>query len=202
MRSARTAERRSPPDDASGQDQRRTRQRRSSSGASGESQFAELAMSQSYTAPPSGFNQQTSQPQNPDGGGWIALSTPATFVPSEPFHNQLPPRNISVRGTGQTTTAYMTRRVVGAAEPTVPRPRSQRYDPQGTVIANGSSIPPPSMPNPLQSSANQRRDGTSTSSLAPASTPSPTRPNTGAETNQPATEGELSSLRPSRNRPW
>lgn len=206
MRSIRTAERRSPPDDSSGQDQRRTRQRRNSSGVAGESQFAELAMLQSLTAPSAGVTHQTSRPMDPDESAWIALSTPATFVPSEPFYNQLPPRNNLVGSTELNATAYMARRVARVAQPTLPRARSQIYESQGPVIANGSSIPPPSMPNPLQRPANQRRGSMNMANLAAASAPasasSPTRSNTGTTTSQPPTEGELSPLRPSRNRPW
>ncbi|KHN95262.1 RING-finger domain containing protein [Metarhizium album ARSEF 1941] len=200
MRSHRPADRRSPPDDASGHDHRRTRQRLSSSVVMSESHVEELSTSQPHMPLDGLPSEPSSQP--PGGHGslnenmWVSISTPGAYVPSEPFHGQPPPRAGWTEGLEHTSGASVRRGT--ASEPPTSRPtRPQIVDPPGTVIANGSSIPPPTILNPLQRSINQQRTGTSLSgsAAAPQSSSAPTA-------NSSSAEAELSPLRPSRNRPW
>ncbi|KIE03059.1 RING-finger domain containing protein, partial [Metarhizium majus ARSEF 297] len=205
MRPQRTAERRSPPDDASGHDHRRTRQRRSSSGVTGESHMEDLRMSQPYISsddlPSEPSLQLPGGHSNSGENNWVAISTPGTFVPSGPFQGQLPSRTSWAEH--QHTSAASARRGTAAETPAARPTRPRMIDPQGTVIANGSSIPPPTILNPLQRPLNQRRAGTGLPGGAAASTtPIATQSSTAPVANTLSAEAELSPLRPSRNRPW
>lgn len=205
IRPQRTAERRSPPDDASGHDHRRTRQRRSSSGVTGESHMEDLRMSQPYISPddlPSEPSLQLPGSHSNSGeNNWVAISTPGTFVPSGSFQGQLPSRTSWAEH--QHTSAASARRGTAAETPAARPTRPRMIDPPGTVIANGSSIPPPTILNPLQRPINQRRAGTGLPGDAAASTtPIATQSSTAPVANTLSAEAELSPLRPSRNRPW
>ncbi|KAG8421421.1 hypothetical protein J3458_003305 [Metarhizium acridum] len=205
MRPQRTAERRSPPDDASGHDHRRTRQRRNSSGVTGESHIEDLRMSQPYMSPDDLPSEPSLQPSgshsNSGDNTWVAISTPGTFVPSESFHSQLPPRTSWAEH--QHTSAASVRRGAAAETPASRPTRPRIIDPSETVIANGSSIPPPTILNPLQRPINQRRAGIGLPGGAAASTtPIATQSSTAPVANTLSAEAELSPLRPSRNRPW
>ncbi|KAH0595802.1 hypothetical protein MHUMG1_06350 [Metarhizium humberi] len=205
IRPQRTAERRSPPDDASGHDHRRTRQRRSSSGVTGESHMEDLRMSQPYISPDDLPSEPSLQlpgsHSNSAENNWVAISTPGTFVPSGSFQGQLPSRTSWAEH--QHTSAASARRGTAAETPAARPMRPRMIDPPGTVIANGSSIPPPTILNPLQRPINQRRAGTGLPGDAAASTtPIATQSSTAPVANTLSAEAELSPLRPSRNRPW
>jgi hypothetical protein len=198
----RSAERRSPPADASGQDQRRTRQRRSNSAVTNGGHVADARIMQGHATPvgpvPVPSSQFTGNQGDSGEAGWpTVLPIPNSFVSSEPFHTQLP-----ARATWEAPRYSSSQRgELGTAPDVTSSARSRGVNAQDPVIANGSSIPPPTMANVLRTSWNQRQAGMSRAAQAPAST-SPTQLSAVSVANSSSAEADLSPLRPSRNRPW
>ncbi|KAK2590084.1 hypothetical protein QQS21_012237 [Conoideocrella luteorostrata] len=190
--SARTADRRSPPDDATGQDQRRTRQRRS--GPASEFRFAELRAAQVRPAPESSSYpgpQDLPPDLMPRNMPW---NRHATAI-QERAQPRLAANDASAHFMG------LNEQRPAAEHANLARTRYPAPDPTAPVIVHGSTVREPRAPNPLHTASIEPHVGNiATPSLTAAMQPS-SPPNLGTSNQRPA-EPEPPHLRPSRNRPW